>query len=49
MWRLLVFLAFFLTFIYYVTLFLHLLGIIQIGNKSGFRAKYLIPFCLWLE
>ena len=49
MWRLIVFVTFIAVFVYYVTLILHLSGIIRIGNGLGFKAKYLIPFVLWLE
>jgi hypothetical protein len=28
---------------------LHLVGIIRIGNKLGFRTRYLIPFWMWIE
>jgi len=49
MWRLIVFLTVFLTMIYYVSLVLHLIGVIRIGKKLGFRASYLIPFWLWFE
>ena len=49
MWRLVVFLTFFLTLVYYVSLVLHLLEVIKISDKLGFKARYLIPFWLWLE
>ena len=49
MWRLIVFVLFIAVFLYYVTLTLHLSGIVKIGDKLGFKAKYLIPFVLWFE
>ena len=49
MWRLIVFVTFIAVFLYYATLILHLSGIVKIGDKLGFKAKYLIPFVLWLE
>ena len=49
MWRLIVFLTVFLTLVYYITLVLHLVGVIKVSNKLGFKARYLIPFWLWLE
>ena len=49
MWRLIVFVTFIIVFVYYVTLILHLSGVIKIGDSLGFKAKYLIPFTLWLE
>jgi len=49
MWKLIVGIVFIALFFYYVTLILHLSGIIKIGDKLGFRGKYLIPFVLWFE
>ena len=49
MWRLIVIVTFIAVFVYYITLILHLSGIIKIGDSLGFKAKYLIPFVLWLE
>ena len=44
-----VFAVFTAVFLYYVSLILHLAGIIRIGKKKEFSAKYLIPFRLWFE
>jgi len=49
LWRLIVVVLFFVVFIYYITLILHLSGIIRIGDKLGFKSRYLIPFVLWIE
>jgi len=49
MWRILVISFFVITAFYYLTLVLHLLGIIRIGRRLGYRLRWLIPFCLWLE
>ena len=49
MWRLIVLLTVFLTLVYYLSLVLHLIGVIRIGVKMGFKARYLIPFWLWIE
>ena len=49
MWRLIVFVTFIAVFVYYATLILHLSGIIKIGDGLGFKARYLIPFILWIE
>ena len=49
MWRVIIVSAFFLSFIYYATLVLHLAGVVRIGRKAGFKMRYLIPFYLWIE
>ena len=49
MWKVLCGLTFLMAFFYYVTLVLHALNIVRIGDKLGFRWRYLVPFYLWFE
>jgi len=47
MWKLLAILVTIGIVVYYITLILHLIGVIRIGHKLGVSAKWFLPFVLW--
>ena len=49
MWRLLIVLVTFALALYYISLMLHLFGIIKLTDKLGFTPWYIIPFWMWFE